>query len=144
MTVAMIADVLGGRRALRTSVENEPELVSLTRKGLPVGALVSMAKKLGLPVNDVARVVGITARTLSRRVAEKGRLSAHESDRLVRLAKVFAHAEDVLESPVSASQWLRIPNRALGGDIPLELLDTNVGAAQVDEILGRIEYGLYS
>ena len=144
MTVAMIADVLGGRKALRVTIENEPELVTLTRKGFPVGALTSMAKELNLPLNDVARVVGITERTLSRRISEKGRLSAHESDRLVRLAKVFAYAKDVLESSASASKWLQLPNRALGGDVPLELLDTSTGTAQVEEILGRIDYTIYS
>ncbi len=144
MTAALIADVLGGHKSLRVHIQNEPELVTLTRKGFPVGALTSMAKELKLPVTAVAKVVGITERTLSRRIAEKGRLSAHESDRLVRLARVFAHAVDVLESGESASKWLQIPNRALGGDVPLELLDTDTGAAQVDVILGRIEYGIFS
>ena len=144
MTVAMITDVLGGRRALRTTVENEPELVSLTRKGFPVGALVSMAKEMRLPLIEVARVAGITERTLSRRITSKSRLSAHESDRMVRLAKVVAYAKEVLNSAEAASQWLQIPNRALEGERPVDLLDTQTGSQMVETILGRIAYGLYS
>jgi len=144
MTVAMIADVLGGRKALRVRVETEPDLRELTRKGLPVEVVASIAREMRLSVQDVSRVAGISARTLSRRMTDKSRLTLYESDRLVRLADVFAYAKDVLESSDSASRWLQIPNRALGGDVPLDLMDTSTGAAQVREILGRIDYGLFS
>lgn len=64
-----------------------------------------------------------------------------ESD---RLGRVLAHAERVLGTRDKASEWLRRPNRALGGATPLALLDTNSGAAQVDDVLGRLEHGVFS
>jgi putative toxin-antitoxin system antitoxin component (TIGR02293 family) len=55
---------------------------------------------------------------------------------------VAAHAVAVFGDERTAADWLRRPNRALSGEMPLLLLDTEVGTAQVDEVLGRIEYGL--
>ena len=63
---------------------------------------------------------------------------------MVRLAKVVAFAKEVLNSADAASQWLQIPNRALEGERPVDLLDTQTGSQMVETILGRIAYGLYS
>jgi putative toxin-antitoxin system antitoxin component (TIGR02293 family) len=43
-----------------------------------------------------------------------------------------------------AAQWLRTPNRALGGEVPIDQLDTDLGSKEVENILGRIAYGVYS
>lgn len=64
--------------------------------------------------------------------------------RLYRLTVIYEHAVEVLEHSDSAWNWLKRPNPALGGVVPLDLLETDEGAAQVDTILGRIEYGVYS
>jgi putative toxin-antitoxin system antitoxin component (TIGR02293 family) len=82
-------------------------------------------------------------RTLARR-QKQARLTADESDRLIRVARVMAHAVQVLGSRDKAARWLRTANRALNGTAPLSLLDTDVGTEQVSEILGRIEHGIYS
>lgn len=71
-------------------------------------------------------------------------LKRSESDRAVRLARVFAQAEDVFEDRDKARAWLCRPNRALGGKTPLSLLDTDLGVRQVDTIMGRIEHGVFS
>ena len=83
------------------------------------------------------------ARTLARRKKER-RLRADESDRLLRLARVAAVAEDVLGTREHAGRWLQKPNRALGDVTPLDLLDTDLGAEEIVSILGRIEHGVYS
>lgn len=88
-------------------------------------------------------MVGLPARTLARRKKER-RLRADESDRLLRLARVAAVAEDVLGAQDKAGRWLQKPNRALGGIAPLDLLDTDLGAEEVVTVLGRIEHGVYS
>jgi putative toxin-antitoxin system antitoxin component (TIGR02293 family) len=80
---------------------------------------------------------------LARRKQER-RLRADESDRLLRLARVAAVAEDVLGAQDKAGRWLQKPNRALGGIVPLDLLDTDLGAEEVVTVLGRIEHGVYS
>ena len=144
MTVAAITAVLGGQRMLKQKVSSDSELTLLTRSGLPVKTLLQLAQELAVERKTVARVVGISDRTLSRRIAKDERLTADESDRVVRLARVVAMAMDTLGTPAKASRWLQSPNRVLEGQTPLSLLDTDTGARSVETVLGRIEYGLYS
>jgi putative toxin-antitoxin system antitoxin component (TIGR02293 family) len=92
----------------------------------------------------VARLIGISDRTLSRRLADSARMTVVESDRIVRLARVVAIAADTLGTTEKAARWLQQPNRALEGSVPLELLDTDTGTRAVETIFGRIEWGLYS
>lgn len=80
---------------------------------------------------------------MARRKDEK-RLTPEESNRVYRLARVAAHAEEVLGDIQKVRSWLAHENRALGGVTPLSLLDTDEGARQVETILGRIEYGVFS
>lgn len=67
-----------------------------------------------------------------------------DSDRLSRFVRILAETSDVLGSEEKASHWLHAPNQALGGKTPLSLIDTDVGARQVEEVLGRIEQGVFS
>lgn len=67
-----------------------------------------------------------------------------ESDRTVRLARVYASAVGMISDADKAVEWLQMPNRALGGKRPIDQLDTDVGAREVEDILGRIAYGVYS
>jgi len=144
MTVAAIASVLGGKSLLKKEVRSDAELIQLTRQGLPVASLSRLAGEMEMDRGSVARAVGISDRTLSRRMAKKERLSAEESDRAIRLARVYAAALDTLGTPAKASSWLRHPNRVLEDQVPLDMLDTDAGARSVETILGRIAYGVYS
>lgn len=143
---ASIAKKLGGRRVLHAVVDTDLELAAVVRAGLPVGALDHLLTELTPEVAsqaEVYRVVG-SARTLQRKRTAGLRLSVDESDRLARLARLIVRAEEALGDVRSARHWLATPNRALGGDIPLHLLDSDAGALAVDRVLGRIEYGVYS
>jgi len=71
-------------------------------------------------------------------------LTAAESDRTVRLAQVFATAAETLGTEEKAAQWLKTPNRALRGGCPIDQLDTDPGVREVEDVLGRIAYGVYS
>jgi putative toxin-antitoxin system antitoxin component (TIGR02293 family) len=143
VTALMIAETLGGWGVLRARLADYAAVIQRTRAGLPYGALEAMARRYAIPLSRLARVVGLPARTLARRKKER-QLSAGESDRLLRLARVAASAEDVLGAPDKAGQWLQKANRALRATAPLDLLDTDLGAEEVMTILGRIEHGVYS
>jgi len=144
MTVAAIAEVLGGRKTLKRKVESDTDLRVVTRHGLPVGTLPVLAETLGVDRGRLARVVGISDRTLSRRIASQARLSPEESDRTMRLARITAHAIEVFGDSRRAAHWMNSPNRVMEGEAPLNLLDTDAGAQWVDTILGRIDYGIFS
>jgi len=138
-----IHEILGGERTIGSSPRNEHDLIKIVRSGLPYAALESVLDLLGLPVDAVAASLSLPQRTLARRKKQQ-RLSAEESDRLLRLARVAAIAVGVFGDPQKASAWLQKPNRALGGVTPLSLLDTDAGVRQVERVLGRIEHGVFS
>jgi putative toxin-antitoxin system antitoxin component (TIGR02293 family) len=144
MTAGAIAQVLGGKKTLRKRIVTSTDLAQATRGGLPVHSLDTLAQGLAMQRAAVAKLLGISSRTLSRRCTSNSRLTAAESDRTVRLARVLALTQETLGDKEKAGQWLQTSNRALEGDKPIDRLDTDIGVRTVEQVLGRIEYGLYS
>jgi putative toxin-antitoxin system antitoxin component (TIGR02293 family) len=144
MTAATtIFETLGGRSVLSEDRPGLTELGERVRRGLPYSALEAVMSQLGLSREQVAEALHLPERTLARRKKER-RLHPDESDRLFRLARIAAQAAEILGSTEKAARWLRRPNRALGGRVPLALLDTDAGTREVEEVLGRIEHGVVS
>ncbi len=139
-----VVAILGGGQALgRSTPKTEFELIALVRRGVPYRALAKAKTALDVTTDDLSRFLHLKKRTLARRRGEQ-RLTADESERLVRLARVAARAEEVLGDRASALRWIRKPNRALGNASPIELLDTDLGLEAVLTTLGRIEHGVFS
>ena len=113
------------------------------RRGLPIGAFFQLQEKLGVGTTQLAEVVGIPVRTLQRR-KDEGRLTKDESDRLDRVRKLMSQAPEVFESENSARAWLTRPQIGLAGFVPLELADTGEGIREVENLLVRIDYGVYA
>lgn len=143
LRTADIVEALGGRKVLKRQISNLSELRQTVGAGLPYASLEAVMVKFGIARGEAASALHLPQRTLARRKKEC-KLSAGESDRLLRLARLGAQAANVLGSEEKAARWLRRPNRALGNEVPLELLESEIGARQVEEVLGRIEYGVYS
>jgi putative toxin-antitoxin system antitoxin component (TIGR02293 family) len=144
MTITAIVEVLGGAKTFRQRVRTSDQLAEQVRSGLPASTIDLLADKLSIHRTQVAECLCIPARTLSRRLATRSRLTHDESDRTLRMARVVALAKEVLGSEEKASHWLSNPNRALAGRRPFDLLDTDVGVRSVEEVLQRIAYGVYS
>lgn len=139
----LIANALGGRKVLKADVGSTQALMRTVESGLPYGSLDALTERFGLTRGEVAAAARIPLRTLARRKRER-KLHADESDRLVRIARVAAEAARVLGDDREAGAWLRDDNIALGGARPLDLLQTDLGARQVEDVIGRIEFGVYS
>ena len=144
MATHSIPDLLGGEVVLGRSMNRGGALAELVREGLPVKALLLLAERLDLRQAEISEKIGIPKRTLTRRLTQHSRLTAAESDRAVRLAQVYANAAETLGSGDKAAAWLKTPNRALRGGRPLDQLDTDPGVREVEDVLGRIAYGVYS
>jgi putative toxin-antitoxin system antitoxin component (TIGR02293 family) len=138
-----IYQVLGGKKVLREPARHYGALIDRVHAGLPYGALESVADRFEISRADLVRILHVPLRTLARRKRERI-LRADESDRLLRLGRIAAMAEEVLGAREKAAAWLNHPNEALGGLRPLDRLDTDMGARQVEQILGRIAHGVYS
>ena len=123
---------------------NNLRVAEIVRSGIPARALVAFAEALSLSLVDVAQFVLIPRRTLERRMASNALLRPDESERVVRLGRIFAKAKDVFEDQDEAAQWLNEPLDSFGGQTPLQLGSTEPGAREVEQILGRIEHGVFS
>lgn len=128
---------------LRLRATDVAELREAVRKGLPFSAFEAVSKHLEISPQHITTVLGIPPRTVARRKAAR-HLTPQESDRLYRLARAISQAVEVLGTIDKARVWLKTPNRALGGEMPLDLLDTDIGARQVEEVLLRLNYGIFS
>jgi putative toxin-antitoxin system antitoxin component (TIGR02293 family) len=93
-----------------------------------------------LTLKELAGSLDLSPRSLQRR-RHSGRLARHESDRLYRFARMLGLAQIALGDRERALRWLKRGNRALGGVSPIAALDTELGARQVEQVLGRIAYG---
>jgi putative toxin-antitoxin system antitoxin component (TIGR02293 family) len=136
------------QKILGTSLDGKKKTASASDlrasvvKGLPFSAFEAVQKEIDLPQNQLSSILGIPTRTMARR-KENQQLTSVESDRLYRVARVFVFTVDVLGDLEKARTWLKSPNRGLGGEIPLTLLDTDIGARQVEDVLQRLKYGIY-
>ncbi len=139
-----IVSVLGGSKLLGRSVKGAMDLDNLIREGIPWKACSHVKKVLNLTDREFADTLGICERTLSRKRKAAGRLTSVASDRLYRMARTFTLAKDVLENDKRAMEWLLRPQIGLGGRIPLDMIHTEVGAREVENLLGRIEYSVLS
>jgi putative toxin-antitoxin system antitoxin component (TIGR02293 family) len=138
-----LVTVLGGRKGLRKEVRSAEDLTKLLREGLPFAALALVMERYGIGRDVACSILHVSRRNFLRR-KEQDKLSPAESDRLVRLARVLAHADRIFERVEDSADWIHTPNLALGKQPPLELLDTDMGVQEVDQVLGRIEHGIVS
>ena len=144
MATHSVPEVLGGEYVLGRPVSKGGALAELVREGLPVKALLLLAERLDIRQAEISEKIGIPKRTLTRRLQQHSRLTAAESDRAVRLAQVYSTAVETLGDEQKAAAWLKTPNRAMRGGRPLDQLDTDPGVREVEDVLGRIAYGVYS
>jgi putative toxin-antitoxin system antitoxin component (TIGR02293 family) len=119
------------------------QLIRKLRAGLPVQELDTLREGLDLPMERLVPLLGLSKATMHRRKLT-GKLDLSESDKVVRFARLLGLALRTLESIENARAWLASPQVGLGGAIPLEYAETEVGAREVEDLLGRIEYGVYS
>jgi putative toxin-antitoxin system antitoxin component (TIGR02293 family) len=118
-------------------------LIEALKTGFVIEELEILRASLGLPMDRLAPMLGISKATLHRRKAT-GRLDPAESDRVLRFARLMGKAIEVLETEENARSWLTASQYGLGGAVPLEYAGTEVGAREVEDLLGRIAYGVFS
>lgn len=122
--------------------KNVDDLILQIKKGLPISSFEKLRKKLDVSDNVLSQIVNIPKRTLNRR-KQQGRLNSAESERLLRIAKLYDKALDVFEDEEAAENWFKKPARGLAGIPPLRYADTELGAQEVEKLLIRIEHGVF-
>jgi len=119
------------------------KLIHRIQKGLRFSELETLQSTIDLPFDQLAAKLSISRSTLQRRKAA-GRLSPDESDKVIRFSRLLEHAARVFGNIEKGRAWLKYPQYGLGGAVPLDYARTEIGAREVDNLLGRIDYGVYS
>lgn len=130
-------------QSLGMALSDSRQIVATLKQGLSFEAFERLCAELEINQARLAEVCGIAPRTLARRKQE-GRLQFSESERVYRVAALFDRATEVLGSTEEARRWFKASARSLGGVAPLEYADTEIGAREVEDLLGRLEHGVFS
>lgn len=122
---------------------NREELVAEIRHGLPVNVIDKLTKELAISQQALLQIIALPTATLTRRRRTQKRLTPQESDRVYRVATAYRSACQLFEGDSEAARrWLTEPAKALGGNTPLQHLDTEAGADEVQDLIGRLEQGV--
>jgi putative toxin-antitoxin system antitoxin component (TIGR02293 family) len=143
MTSSRIAESLGGATVLGSEIDSTLEWIEALAHGFPPASVDAVIES-GILTQGEADEYVIPRRTLSHRRQRRQRLSIDESDRLGRIARLTGRASETFGDQANAVAWLREPNGALGGARPLDMLRSGEGAILVDQILTRIDHGVYT
>jgi putative toxin-antitoxin system antitoxin component (TIGR02293 family) len=118
------------------------EILRRVKRGLTFSALLRFQKNSQFSTTELADLVSIRMRTLHRR-REQGRLEPDESDRLLRVSRVFGRALELFEGNAEgARRWFHTPAKALGGERPIALAATALGSREVEALIDRLEHGV--
>ena len=120
------------------------ELIEIVGKGVSFRSFLTFTNGTGFTEEQVRKAIALTPSVLAKRSAG-GRFTVDESDRIVRLGRLWSAALDLHEGDEAAARrWMTTTKAALSGTRPLELARTEVGAREVEQLIGRLEHGVFS
>jgi len=138
-----IVSILGGSLQVGQVVNSDIDLINISRKGLPKSVVVSISNILGISMEKMSTLIHVSHRTMQRK-ADDELLNVFRTEQILEIAEVISRGIEVLGTIDSFSKWLHTEIRALNYKKPLDFLDTSFGTKLIKDILGRLEYGVYS
>ncbi|HUK48653.1 MAG TPA: antitoxin Xre/MbcA/ParS toxin-binding domain-containing protein [Terriglobales bacterium] len=131
-------------KTLGLHAHSSGELIRQVGHGFSFASMQALESRSGISLSEIASLIGLPPRTFARRKAS-GRLSSDESEKLLRLSTVFEHAVELFEGDrAGALRWLTTPKKALDNETPLTYSRTEVGAREVENLIGRLEHGVFA
>lgn len=119
------------------------EKMDMVRDGVSKKDLESLKSKANLDYDKLSTLLSTTRATLINKKGTEN-FSAALSERIVSIADLYSYGFEVFEDETKFNEWVFRPNQALGGKQPFELLDNQFGREEVKNVIGRIDYGIYS
>jgi len=138
-----IKEFLGGNDLVKEPLNNQYDIIRLTRKGISKKQLQFLSKNLSLSLVELTKILPISVRTLQRYKSNQI-FSPEVSDHILLIADLYTKGIKVFGDIEKFNLWLRNPNISLAGHMPLELLSSTFGLELIKDELGRIEYGVIS
>ena len=105
--------------------------------GLAFGEFEALRKQMDLSLDELMARLGLSRSTVAQRKAA-GRLTNDESGKVVCFARLLGHAVHLFGDLEEARQWLKTPQRALHGAVPLDYAKTEMGAQEVENLLSQL------
>ena len=134
----------GRGASLGLGASDTAELIQQVESGFSFATLQTLEFNSGLALSLLASIIGIPQRTLARRQTA-GKLAPDESERLLRVSNLFEKCVELFEGDVTAAvNWLTTPKKALNQERPLMYARTEFGAREVEDLIGRLEHGVFS
>lgn len=127
----------------RLGMESFLKQIQRIKSGLPITFFNRISKDIGLPEKHLARIINTSTSTLAVR-KKTGVFSFSESERLFRIRRIYNRAMEIFQDRELTKKWLKEPNWQLGGTAPIDFIDTEIGAREVENLLGRLEHGIFS
>ena len=137
-----IIEQLGGEKILERDIRNDNELMDAIQQGIPKAAVDYWIKDNNISMGAISSFLNMNPRTLERRKGKS--LQPNEGDALAQLADLFATGKDIFGNKERFLGWMHTENAAIGYKKPFDLLSSSVGRDSVKNVLGRIDYGVYS
>lgn len=135
---------LGGKRVINNPIRSDFDFVMAGTNGIPKSSVDELAGYLGVSRKSMAEdILDLSVKTLERK-SPSDKLDKRTSSHALEIAKVMKHAYDVFEDEDKVKRWINKENKSLNGMKPVQLFDTLTGLMMVNDILGRIEEGVYS
>jgi putative toxin-antitoxin system antitoxin component (TIGR02293 family) len=126
-------------------LDDDIRMAGLVAKGIPADSIRRIAVLLGFSsALRLAPLIGIGAKTIERRLKGGTRLKPDESERVARILRLISRAVEVFQSESAARRWLERPLSVFGGLTPLKMGSSEPGARAVEQVLGKIEHGVFS
>lgn len=133
-------NLLGGTKIATTS--SDFDIIKLARQGFPKKALLTLAKKISLNIQELANILHISERTLQR-YEDDAIIKTEYAEKAVELARLYTRGEEVFGSMDKFKLWVKAPSLIFNGEAPVTFLDTSAGFDMVFNELGRIEHGIF-
>jgi putative toxin-antitoxin system antitoxin component (TIGR02293 family) len=134
-------NLLGGAKSSNSS--SDFDVITLARQGFPKKALLALAKKISLNLQELANILHISERTLQR-YEDEAIIKTEYAEKAVELARLYTRGEEVFSSMDKFKTWVKTPSHVFKGEAPVTILDTSAGFDMVFKELGRIEHGIFA
>ena len=134
------AQLLSGVKS--SNFSSDLDIIKLTRDGLPKKALVGLANKISLSLQELANIMHISERTLQR-YDDDAIIKTEYAEKAIELARLYTRGEEVFGSMDKFKLWVKTASHVFKGEAPVDMLDTSAGFDMVFKELGRIEHGIF-
>ena len=138
-----LSEILG-KRFIKKEIESPFDFIDISSKGISARVILNFRKHFNISRELTAEMLNVSVATIYRWIRENKKLPKNQSIQLLELADLFLYGTEIFQDKDSFFKWLSLPNTALGGMEPQELLELPGGVSKVRDLLGRIEHGVYS